>query len=238
MSIIFDVIVVAVIVLIAVTDYRRGLINSIIGLAGTVVSAIAASMLASAFAVHIYTQFFMDNIRDTVSQALVSLPSTATALEKSEQIISSLPDYAENILALMGINSGNLFSSIDMDIVPIPEAVEGLVRTGAIKLITIVLTVILFILMVAIITFIARFVTKTISIVGLSIVNKIGGAVLGVAKAVILIMILTLVFYFIMMFLPTETTVSINNAIENTFLYKGIYNISLPEKIISLFTAV
>lgn len=236
MSIILDIVVAVIIVLFTITSFRRGLVNSIIDFAGTIVSVVAASLIASSMSVSIYNQFIKEHIIDCVSQALSTLPSSASVTEQASQVMSSLPGYATNILALMGINESNLFSSIDTTYLSIPNAVETLVYPTAVKIITVALTIVLFMIFIAVIGLLSNLLTKTIKITGLSTVNKLGGAVFGLVKALLLIMVLSLVLYFVMMFLPTDTTMAINDAIENSMLYKGIYNISLPEKIISMFS--
>ena len=236
MSIILDIAVVAIIVLFTVTSFRRGLVSSIVDFAGTIVSIVAASFIASSMSVSIYNQFVRDKIVESVSQALSSLPSSAGAVEQASEIMSSLPDYVTNILALMGINENNLLSAIDTTYLSIPNAVEALVYPTAVKIITAALTIILFMIFIVVIGLVSRLLTKTLNIAGLSVVNKIGGAAFGLVKALLLIMVLSLVLYFIMMFLPTDVTMAINDGVENSILYKGIYNISLPEKIISMFS--
>lgn len=236
MSAILDIVVVLIVLSLAFTSFRRGLINSLVDFVGTIVAVVASSFVASSVSIWIYNQFIMSKITDSVNQALLSLPESATATQQAENIISSLPSYASNALTMLGIDSDNLFSSINTDILSIPQAVESLVRPTAVKIITTILTVILFILFMVLIGFVSKLVTKAVNIVGLSPVNKIGGAIFGAVKGLLIIMILSFLLYFVMMFLPSETSIELNEAIENSYLYYGIYNISLPEKIISLFT--
>lgn len=236
MSVILDIAVIAVVVSLAFTGFRRGLINSVVDFAGMIVAMVAASLISASVSVMIYNQFIMDRIIDSVNQALQTLPSTAALPQQAEQIISSLPSYASNALAIMDIDANNLFSYLDTSILSIPQAVESLIRPVAIKVITAVVTVILFIIFMVIINLICKIITKAVNIVGLSTVNKLGGAAFGVVKAILLIMVLSFILYFIMMSLPTEASVTLNDAVENSHLYYGIYNISLPEKIISAFS--
>ena len=94
-------------------------------------------------------------------------------------------------------------------------------------------TSLLFVIFTVIIRIIANTLTKSIDATKLSIVNKVGGALVGVAEAIVLIMIFSLILYFVMMFLSSDSFNAVQNTIDNSLLYKVIYRLSLPDAIIS-----
>ena len=72
MNFILDIAVVFIVVSLALTNYRRGLINSVIDFAGTIISVVAASLVGTSVSIWIYNQFIVQKITDSVNQALTS----------------------------------------------------------------------------------------------------------------------------------------------------------------------
>lgn len=235
MSIVLDLAVILILFMMTIAGYRRGLLNSVIEFAGVIISAVAASFFASMAAIAVYDNFIMDNIIKAVESVFSQISSHATAAQQAEELFSTLPDYAVNALSLSGIDVNTLSSKISSTTVAVPQLVESLIRPTAVRLVSTVITVILFIIFTIVVAFLAKFLTKAINAVGLSMINRIGGGIFGAVKAIVLIMVLTLILYFVMMFLPTDTVNSMNDAIEHSYLYGGIYKLNLLNKIMSLF---
>lgn len=235
MNIILDIVVVVIVAIMMIDGYKRGLLTSVIEFAGVIIAAVASSFLASLTAVSVYSSFIMHNVVQAVEAAFSAIPSYATASQQAEKLFSTLPDYAVNALSFSGIDVNSLSSQISSSNVAVPQLVESLIRPTIVRLVSTIITIILFIIFTVVIAFVAKILTKTINAIGLSAINRIGGAAFGVVKALIFIMVLTLVLYFVMMFLPSDTVNEINDAIEHSFLYSGIYKLNLLNKILSLF---
>lgn len=235
MSVVLDIAVVAIVAIMILAGYKRGLLNSVIDFAGVIVAAVLSSFVASLLAVSVYNGLIMNKVVETVQSACSSIPSYATATQQAEKLFSALPDYAVNALSFSGIDVNTLSSKISSANVDVPQLVESLIRPTVVRLISTIITIVLFIIFTILIAFIAKFLTKAINAVGLSVINRIGGAAFGAVKAIVLIMVLTLVLYFVMMFLPSDTVSSMNDAIGNSYLYSGIYKLNLLDKIIALF---
>lgn len=235
MSIILDIVVVVIVAIMMIDGYKRGLITSVIDFAGVIIAAVVSSFLASMAAVSVYNSFIMHNVVQAVEGAFSAIPSYATAAQQAEKLFSTLPDYAVNALSFSGIDVNSLSSQISSSNVEVPQLVESLIRPTIVRLVSTMITIILFIIFTVLIAFVAKFLTKTINAVGLSVINRIGGAAFGLVKAIVLIMVLTLVLYFIMMFLSPDTVNEINDEIGKSYLYNGIYKINLLNKILALF---
>ncbi|MDD6489366.1 MAG: CvpA family protein [Clostridia bacterium] len=235
MNIVLDLTVVLIVAIMIFSGYRRGLLNSVIDFAGVIVSAVASSFLASMAAISVYEKFIMNKVIESVQNIFLAFPSHMTADQQAEKLFSALPDYAVNALSFSGIDVNTLSEKISTENIAVPQLVESLIRPTAVRLVSTIITVVLFIILTALIAFLAKFLTKAVNAIGLSVVNRIGGAIFGLVKAIVLIMVLTLVLYFIMMFLSPDTVNEINDAIEKSYLYNGIYKLNLLNKILALF---
>ncbi len=231
-----DFLIVAVLVFFAISGYRRGLIYSLVGIIGSIVASIAAAFVSSLIALPIYQQFFMTKITEIAAEPLSALPTAATAGQQAQTLFDSMPQYLSNILNMLGINADSLTQEISNMDLSAAQVLESLVRPSVVRLISIALTIILFGLFAILINVLANVLTKTIDLAQLSIVNKIAGAALGIVEALVVVMVLSLILHFVMYFLPTDGFHQVQSMIDGSFLYKGLYRISLPDAIISGLT--
>lgn len=228
-----DIVVIILIALFAFTGFKRGMIYSVVGILGSLIAVTAASFISSAFSPDIYNDLFMGKITDAVASAFSGVPPEATIEQQTHYLFNSMPSLLVNGLSCIGITENGLTEQIVSSSASVPEVIESLVRPIIIKLITIVFTSLLFVIFTVIIKIIANTLTKSIDATKLSIVNKVGGALVGVAEAIVLIMIFSLILYFVMMFLSSDSFNAVQNTIDNSLLYKVIYRLSLPDAIIS-----
>ncbi len=232
-----DIIVIAIIALFAFSGFKRGLVYSIIGVFGSLIAAALSSLAATFLSLSIYESFFLTRIQETVAESLSALPEISSASQKAQCLFDSMPSVLVNTLNLTGITQDSLTNEIKTSMIrEVPVLVESLVRPMIVRLITIILTAILFVVFTFLIKLAANVLTKTIDIAKLSTANKLAGAIFGLGEAVVLIMVFSLILYFIMMFLSPEHCMSVQNMIDSSYLYKGIYQFSLPDAIISAFT--
>ena len=114
--------------------------------------------------------------------------------------------------------------------------IESMLRPTMINIVTMALTAILFIILTVIIKLTTNFLTKAIDFANLSTVNRVAGAVIGIAEAILTVMIFSLVFDFIIVFLSPDTYHAVHGVVNSSLLYSGIYELNLPSAIISAMT--
>lgn len=235
MTLLFDLGIVALVGLFAYSGYRKGLIISLVNVAGTIIACVVASILSSVLSTAIYTNFIEKAILSSVENAAETVPVNAEALEQAGEVLSNLPNALCNMLAFLGVNSDGLASEMVSTNLGIPELVESLVRPNAIRLISTILTVVLFIIITIVLKYAAHIATKALEAVKLGTVNKILGGIFGVAESAFIIMVITLLVYFVTMFMSPESCDYVNDRINETMIYKVIYQYSMPDAIIDQF---
>ena len=237
MTLLFDIGVIAIVVLFAISGYRKGLLVSVVNVVGTVVAAAVSPVLASVFSSMVYTNFIRGAIIDSVAKAAEDIPIEATALQKATELLANVPNSIFNMLSLEnGMETQKMSEAISASTnLDLPNLVESMVSTKALGLISTILTVIFFIILSAALKYAAYLMTKTLEAVKLGGVNKAFGGIFGIVEAAFIIMVITCLIYFVTMFMSPESFDYINDRINETILYKFIYHYSMPDAIIGYF---
>lgn len=237
MTLLFDIGVIAIVVLFAISGYRKGLLVSVVNVVGTVVAAAVSPVLASVFSSMVYTNFIRGAIIDSVAKAAEDIPINATALQKATELLANVPNSIFNMLSLEnGMETQKMSEAISASTnLDLPNLVESMVSTKALGLISTILTVIFFIILSAALKYAAYLMTKTLEAVNLGGVNKAFGGIFGIVEAAFIIMVITCLIYFVTMFMSPESFDYINDRINETILYKFIYHYSMPDAIIGYF---
>ncbi len=224
-----DIIVLVIIGLLVVGGYTRGLIQAVVGLVGSFVAMLLASAGASVFAPGIYENFIQSEVVRVLEEMLPSFDPKAGI----ESITGALPDYAKNALDMAGITPDMLSSQLSKTNLSVPVMIEGMIRSVLIRLVTVILSFVLFLIIITIISLL----TKSISVVakktGLALTDRVLGALLGLAETAVLIMIMTLIIYFLLVLLPQEDAQGLQQMIDSSLIYKQIYMFNLPEMIMN-----
>ena len=235
MTLLLDVGIVALVIMFAIGGYKKGLLISLVNVAGTIIACALAPLVSSVFSTMIYDSFIKEEITESVSKATEGIPANMGDIERATEILSKLPNSINNMLSFVGVQADGLAAEAISTRLDVPELIEGIVRPNAMRLISTVLTVILFIIISVGLKFAAHAATKALEAVKLGTVNKILGGVFGIAESAFIIMMVTLLVYFVMMFMSPEGCAYVNDRINETVLYKIIYQYSMPDAIIALF---
>lgn len=233
MNYILDLVVVSVVALFVISGYKRGILNSLSHFFGAAVASVISAIAASFIAGNLYYSFIQSKITETIKESMPQITMSTKPEDISDTLVNKIPDFAKNALSILGIDKTKLAEEIGNTDISAPEVLEGLIRPIALKLLTIIIALALFIILVAVISFLTRSFTSAIDSVGLGMVNKIFGAILGILAAAVIMMILSLVLYILILFLPPGSSNVLKEGIDSTFLLKYIYNINIPEIIIT-----
>lgn len=233
MNIVLDLLIVGIVAFLVIGGYKKGLLQTVVNLGSALVASILSSITASFLSIHVYNGFVKQGIIDAVKSAM---PQSTNPAEIAKGLFDQLPEYAKNGLNMVGLDSNALAREIKASNLNVPELVENLIRPVAVRLVTVILSVILFIIILTIIAIMTKTITSVVDTAGLGGANKAAGAVLGLFQALVLIMVITLIIYFMTVMLPADMAKGLRDAIDETYLYKGIYYINIPEKIMAAFS--
>ena len=223
MSIVLDVLVLAVVTLFIFSGFKRGVISRAIHFAGAAVSALLSAIIAPLLAVNLYDSFVGEKLQGLISRKLPDLYMGIKPEEVTNKLMNDLPDFVLNALGLCEVDKNKINEQISQGMDNIPYIISDLLKPVTLKLLTIILSLTIFTIISAIISIATRGLTSSLDVSGLSAVNKTLGAILGLLPAAIIIMILSFVIYILIVFLPQDSARYLNMAVDNTFLFRHIY---------------
>lgn len=240
MSFLFDIGLIVLVGMFAYTGYRKGLIISLVNVAGTLIACAVSPLLSSTLSMYIYNSFIESEITESVGKAIEGMPLNYTAMEKANEVFENVSNSLHNMLSLVGVTPENLateisateVSAVEMDI---PQLIEGMVRPIAVRLVSTILTIVIFIILTIVLKYAAHIATKTLEVVKLGVVNRLLGGIFGIGESIFIIMMLSLIIYFVTMFMSPEACSYMNEKINGTIIYRLVYEYSIPDAIIALF---
>lgn len=220
MSIIFDIAVLAIVVLLILSGMRKGFIKSLVDFVGAIISVILASAVATALADFIYNGFVRQGIYDRIFSSLEKSDVSATISDT----FGNLPDFFVVVLDGIGINETNLLNQAVGTQENISNVIVDAISPVFILLIQFFALIILFILFLIIIKALASLVTKIIDIPVIREINALLGGVFGFCFALILTWILIALSVFCIGLVNPEVSDIYIDLLSNSYIASIIYN--------------
>lgn len=235
MNIILDAIVCIIAVVFVYEGYKRGLMNVLIRIGCSVVS-LAGSVLISSFgAVFIYNNFIKGHIVSTISASLPEALAINGAAKNADLAYNSLPGFATNSLALLGIDEKAFTDAYISTNLAIPDLIESMIRPALETFVMVACSVLFFMILSAIAYAVTKTTTEAIDITNLKLTDKIFGALLGLVQAAMMMILLILLINAMLVILPADNAAQLNSAISQTIIYKNLHYLNIPVRIMSLF---
>ncbi len=199
---VFDIVVIAIALLVIVMSAKKGFVASCLDTFSMVISAFASYKLCKPIADSLYDMFIKDLVKTEFRQALDEMSSSLSVRDKVAGIKDTLPETAVKLARRLGFDVINITSAL----VPSTASNDTLIETIAdtiaydvmITLTEIVTFIALFIVASLLVRFISAFFSNNLE--KLPVVGKVDtllGGVLGVIKAVVLVFAGSVLVYII-----------------------------------------
>ena len=233
-GVILDAAVVIILIVFIVDGYKRGLVNAVVRMLCSLLSAIGSIVISSFGAVFVYNMFVKERVVDSIGKAIPAALEN-TALKNPAEVYSSLPDYIKNCMSLMGISQNELVRALGDTTLTAASAVESLIRPILVTAVMVACSLLLFIAIDAVALLLTKSLTTAVSLSDLSTTNKICGALLGIIQAAVMVLIMSLLIYAALVALPAENASRLSEGIDNTFVFKYVHQLNIPAKVMTFF---
>ena len=227
---IYDVVVIAILLMSLIIGYNRGAAKMIISLLSGLVSFILAAILGDFCANFIYDSYLSSAIINSVSTTVVNSGA-------GELVTAELPPFVSFAVMLTGFDYDSaLKASLDT----IPQAIATGFETAVKPVVMSVLTFVLTLLIFLLIYFVLRAVLKAILgfVFRLPIlrgVNKFFGAVLSLFGSLIFVSFLAFLLNIIMPYLTDIPFWLSESTIYNSYIFYHFYSGNIFINLISAF---
>ncbi len=219
----FDLIMLAVIIILAIIGFARGAVKTILSVAGGILSYVLSCVLGKRLAEPVYNCFFEESINDKISLRITDILETGSgnigdsvteSLPDSLQIFISNTELVDSLNSVVGETTAQVIDNAT-------QIIHQVVEPVFIGLLSVCITIVLFIilnLIVNILLHMSNFINK-IPVVGKA--NRIAGAIIGFMSGLVLTFAVVAVFT---QFVPVISENSeFSNNIKETSLFFEIF---------------
>jgi len=231
-SIGLDLLIVLIVVISIKTAYQRGFMRSIVALVGYILSIFIAINISNAFAPILYENTIKEGIVTKVNSA-VSQEIKDTGVEQAvSSTIEAMPDYISKLVTdyfggekgvvdKLSKNKEQVTSDFGTTIA------DEIVAPIVIPLIRAIMLIVVFAICIIIVNLVARLFQGFYKIPILGGINSFLGGVLGIFKAIIIILILVSISKAIISMTGNNLSYFNSDIIESSFVFKYLYQLKL-----------
>lgn len=225
MNFIVDAIIIAIIAIVIVRSSKKGFVSSLIDTFAMIIATIVSYMFTPEVSQFVYDSFIKNSVSKGFEKVLDDMNTNAAVADKVDAMIASLPEGAVNLADRLGIiNLNAIGAGIHMPGVIdnnqlITTVLNDFAYNVMITITKVVVFFILFVLAALVLRMVSNFLENINKIPLIGKLNSTLGGVLGVAKALIIILVVCTVMYFIV---SSSDNVDLVGAISDSKIYNFV----------------
>lgn len=197
MSVILDLIIVAILIIFTILAAKKGFVKSVVEVAGFVLAIFLAFTFSTPVTNFIYEKAVNPAIHSTVEAAVGNTYSNIDS-SVTDAVTEKLPGFIANNMDALSIDLTGILSDNYGSPSEVADAVcDNVVRPVITSILSSVITVLLLIILMIAFRFLAKFINKIFSFSIIGTANKLLGAAIGLVKGAGVAVIFVLVVTFI-----------------------------------------
>lgn len=246
MSIIIDIIIIAIIAVSGFFAYKKGFIGTLFSLLGTVVAIALSLMLCTPVSAFINDNFVNPAVKSYIVKAVDSSSIGQTyeqALSNGADIVKKvkeMPASLKSVLDLAGINAEEIIAEANKTEANAEAAVDNLINkistpiSGAIS--RVVALVGLFIVLSIALWVVCKLITAVFNALPLGKkLNKFGGLAFGIVRGLLIVLVISALFTAISKGVdPDSNNIFSNKTIESTVVLKTVNDFNPINSILNI----
>ncbi|MBQ3817418.1 MAG: CvpA family protein [Clostridia bacterium] len=226
MSIVIDVLILAIIIICAYISAKHGFVRSVIEIAGFLAAVWITFLVASPMANYCYDKFIHKEIVNSATDAAESYGE-----KSSNAIWDSLPEVIKNNSERIGISSEDFIEKTVSGISSgakssVEAASKEIIKPVIVKVLGLLFSVIILIILMIIVKFLAKLLNKLFSFSIVGKLNRMLGGIAGAAKGVIVAFAFCLVISLIISFTKNGIFFFTEENIDKTVIFKFLLSFS------------
>lgn len=201
MSIILDVILVAIFAAFVFFAAKKGFIKTLLELVAVIAALALSYQFSSTLAKGVYDSMVKDNMITAIEEQIDDNVDISTAAKKAEVTIDALPEFVVSVASSVGVDVDSIKSKIISEnlnssniATELVEKVAEPIVIGALKIVSFIL---LSVILIFILKFAAGFISKLFDVPIVGTANRVLGGLLGACKGVVVLVFICTVLDFI-----------------------------------------
>lgn len=201
MSIILDVILVAIFAAFVFFAAKKGFMKTLLELVAVIAALALSYQFSSTLAKGVYDSMVKDNMITAIEEQIDDNVDISTAAKKAEVTIDALPKFVVSVASSVGVDVDSIKSKIISEnlnssniATELVEKVAEPIVIGALKIVSFIL---LSVILIFILKFAAGFISKLFDVPIVGTANRVLGGLLGACKGVVVLVFICTVLDFI-----------------------------------------
>ena len=215
MSIILDVILIAVFAAYVITVAKKGFVRTL-ELVAVVAAIFLSFQISPVVSQTVYDGFVEKEIVNALEEQINENVDALSVTEKANAVLDSIPDFAVSLASSAGVEISTIKDQIASQKIDSQNLAQSLVDKIAEPIVVGALTIIIFILLAVVLMIVLKFVAKLISklfnIPLVKSLNKSLGGVLGAIKGALVVVVICTALRFIFGGGDGELSVAVNDS--------------------------
>lgn len=225
MNFIVDAIIIAIIAIVIVRSSKKGFVSSLVDTFAMIIATIVSYMFTPEVSQFVYDSFIKNSVSKGFEKVLDEMNTNAAVADKVDAMIASLPEGAVNLADSLGIiNLNAIGAGIHMPgVIDNNQLITTVLNDFAYNVMITITKVVVFFILFVLATLVLRMVSNFLENINkIPLIGKLNstlGGVLGVAKALIIILVVCTVMYFIV---SSSDNVDLVGAISDSKIYNFV----------------
>ncbi|MBQ6838486.1 MAG: CvpA family protein [Clostridia bacterium] len=225
MNFIVDAIIIAIIAIVIVRSSKKGFVSSLVDTFAMIIATIVSYMFTPEVSQFVYDSFIKNSVSKGFEKVLDDMNTNAAVADKVDAMIASLPEGAVNLADRLGIiNLNAIGAGIHMPgVIDNNQLITTVLNDFAYNVMITITKVVVFFILFVLATLVLRMVSNFLENINkIPLIGKLNstlGGVLGVAKALIIILVVCTVMYFIV---SSSDNVDLVGAISDSKIYNFV----------------
>lgn len=225
MDFIVDAIIIAIIAVVIVRSSKKGFVSSLIDAFAMIIATIVSYMFTPEVSQFIYDSFIKNSVSKGFEKVLDDMNTNTAVADKVDAMIASLPESAVNLADSLGIiNLNSIGAGIHMSgVIDDNQLITTVLNDFAYNVMITITKIVVFFILFVVATLVLRMVSNFLENINkIPLIGKLNstlGGVLGVAKALIIIIVVCTVMYFI---ISSSDNVDLVGAISGSKIYNFV----------------
>lgn len=201
LSLILDIILVAVFAAFVFAAVKKGFIRTLLELVAVVAALVLAYQFSPVMSQAVFDGMLEKNITSSIETQIGDNFDATTAAKKAETALDAIPDFAVSLAETAGVNIDNIKNNISAEKLSAENVAKELVEKIAEPIVTGALTIIFFVLLSCVLIIILRIaaakIAKLFKVPLVGTVDKLLGAVLGICRGLVVLVLICTVLEFL-----------------------------------------
>ena len=225
MDFIVDAIIIAIIAVVIVRSSKKGFVSSLVDAFAMIIATIVSYMFTPEVSQFIYDSFIKNSVSKGFEKVLDGMNTNTAVADKVDAMIASLPESAVNLADSLGIiNLNSIGAGIHMSgVIDDNQLITTVLNDFAYNVMITITKIVVFFILFVVATLVLRMVSNFLENINkIPLIGKLNstlGGVLGVAKALIIIIVVCTVMYFI---ISSSDNVDLVGAISGSKIYNFV----------------